>query len=262
MLEIHIATIFPEFFNSSLRVGNIKRSLEKNLVHIEIHNLRDFTSDPHKKVDDKPYGGGSGMVMTPEPFFKLCFHITGTETPEDARNLAEIILLTPRGKLFDQATAEELSKTKKKLIFLCGRYEGIDERVAEYLSTRQISIGDYVLSGGEPAALVIIDAIVRLIPGVVGDYESVEKESFSENLLEYPQYTRPENFMGYKVPKILLSGNHRLIDAYRLERRIIDTYNRRPDLFEKFIQKKENLDIARRFLRNFLLDSEKNDQTR
>lgn len=262
MLEIHIATIFPDFFDSPLKVGNIKKALEKKLVCVEIHNLRDYSSDPHKKVDDKPYGGGSGMVMTPEPFFKLCFHLTNTKTPEDAKNHAEIILLTPRGNIFNQAAAEDLSKTKKKLIFLCGRYEGIDERVAEHLSTRQLSIGDYIISGGEPAALVIIDAIVRLIPGVVGDYESVEKESFSENLLEYPQYTRPENFMGYKVPRILLSGNHRLIDIYRLERRILDTYNRRPDLFKKFIQKKENFDIAKRFLGNFLQDFEKDDQTR
>lgn len=260
MFEIHVGTIFPEFFDSPLSVGNIRRAQEKGIVRISLHNLRDYTSDPHRKVDDRPYGGGAGMVMMPEPFFKLCLSITDTNSPEEARKSAEIILLTPRGKLFTQKTARELSTSSKPLIFLCGRYEGIDERVAEHLATRQISIGDFVLSGGEAAALTIIDSIVRLLPGVVGDEESLEEESFEEYLLEYPQYTRPEDFMGLKVPRILLSGNHRLIEAYRLKRRLLDTFNRRPDLFKKFVEKKGNKEIVEKILGSEYLNLEKNQQ--
>lgn len=248
MLKIHIGTIFPEFFSSPLNVGNLKRAFEKKLVEIKVHNLRDYTSDPHKKVDDRPYGGGSGMVMMPEPFFNLCFSILGTNDLNEAKKKAEILLLTPRGKLFNQAMAKKLSETDKELIILCGRYEGVDERVAEHLATMQVSIGDYVLSGGEPAALVILDSLVRLVPGVVGDYESILDESFEENLLEYPQYTRPEDFMGFSVPKVLLSGNHRLIESFRMKRRLIDTLERRPDLFEKFLSSPANKEIVKKYL--------------
>lgn len=259
MLEIHIGTIFPEFFTSPLKVGNIRRALEKSLLKISVHDLRDFTSDPHRKVDDRPYGGGSGMVMMPEPFFNLCFHISGTCEVEEVRKRSEIVLFTPRGKVFNQKTAIALATSKKPLILLCGRYEGVDERVAEHLATMQISLGDFILSGGEPAALAVIDAISRLIPGVVGDRESLADESFESNLLEYPQYTRPENFMGFKVPKVLLSGNHRLIEAFRLKQRLTDTMNRRPDLFKKFLDDEKNRELARKFLGEELEKFEKND---
>jgi len=249
MIEIHIGTIFPEFFESPLKIGNLKRAIEKGLLNVFLHNLRDYTSDPHRKVDDRPYGGGPGMVMSPEPFFKLAFNIANTESLEKVRNKLEIVLFTPRGELFTQKTAVELAQLNKKLLFLCGRYEGIDERVAEYLATRELSIGDFVLSGGEPAALVVMDAVVRLIPGVVGDQESVKDESFEKHLLEYPQYTRPEDFLGFKVPRVLLSGNHRLIKVWRLEKQIKDTYRRRPDLFEKFLSDPENKKLVEKFFR-------------
>jgi tRNA (guanine37-N1)-methyltransferase len=249
MIEVHIGTIFPEFFESPLKVGNLRRAIEKELLKVVLHNLRDYTSDPHRKLDDRPYGGGSGMVMKPEPFFNLAFSLANSKSLEKVRQELEIILLTPRGVLFNQEHAILLSRIKRKMLFLCGRYEGIDERVAEHLATMQISIGDYVLSGGETAVLTVLDAIVRLIPGVVGDFESVEEESFQQSLLEYPQYTRPEDYLGFKVPKVLLSGNHRLIKAWRLERQIRDTKERRPDLFEKFISKPENKELVKKFLR-------------
>lgn len=259
MLEIHIGTIFPEFFSSPLAVGNIKRAIQKSLMKIFIHDLRDFTPDPHRKVDDRPYGGGSGMVMLPEPFFRLCFHISGTDELEMVKNKNEIVLFTPRGEVFNQKTALELARSTKPLIFLCGRYEGIDERVAEHLATKQISLGDFILSGGEPAALAVVDAITRLIPGVVGDKESLSEESFDKDLLEYPQYTRPEVFLGFGVPKVLLSGNHRLIESYRFRQRLIDTMKRRPDLFKRFLQDEKNLELARKYLGDALEKFEKND---
>jgi len=247
MMEVHIGTIFPEFFESPLKIGNLRRATEKGLLKVVLHNLRDYSSDPHRKVDDRPYGGGPGMVMTPEPFFKLAFNIARTTSLEEVKNEFEIILFTPRGELFTQNTAVELANLTKKMLFLCGRYEGIDERVAKHLATRELSIGDFVLSGGEPAALVVLDAVVRLIPGVVGDQESIKDESFEKYLLEYPQYTRPDDFLGFKVPGVLLSGNHRLIKAWRLERQIKDTYERRPDLFEKFLSDPENKKLVEKF---------------
>lgn len=237
----HIATIFPEFFDSPLKVGNISRAIEKGLLEVLIHNIRDYTTDPRGKVDDKPYGGGPGMVMSPEPFFRLCMSIAESDEVEAVKQKIDIILLTPRGVPFSQKIATEIAASSKPKVILCGRYEGIDNRVAEALATREISIGDYVLSGGEPAALVILDAIVRLIPGVVGSPESILEESLSEGLLEYPQYTRPEEFMGFKVPPVLTSGNHRLINIWRLRRQIIETFYRRPDLFERFIENEDKL---------------------
>lgn len=231
-LRIIIGTIFPEFFTGPFAVGNIRRAIDAGKMIVEVENLRDYTSDRHKKVDDKPFGGGPGMVMKAEPFFNLCFKKLDASTAEECREKARIVLFTPRGHLLSQEKVIELSQADN-LVLLCGRYEGVDNRVAEHLATDEISIGDYVLSGGEPAAVVIIDAIARLIPGVVGDSESLAEESFSDYLLEYPQYTRPEVFSGYRVPEELTSGNHRLIEAWRMRRRIIDTYQRRPDLLEK-----------------------------
>lgn len=248
--QIHIATIFPDYFDSVLSYGNIKRAIEKGLLDVKIHNVRDYTDDPHRKVDDKPYGGGPGMVMMAQPFFSLCMKLLEVKTPFECKNNADIVLLTPRGKVYTQDTAERLAKSDKPLILLCGRYEGIDNRVAEALATEEISIGDYVLSGGEPAAVVILDSIVRLIPGVVGRMESTEVESFSDCLLEYPQYTRPETIYGLRVPEVLLSGNHRLIDAWRMRKRILDTKERRPDLFEKAINNKELKKIIDKYLMN------------
>lgn len=230
---VHIATIFPGYFDSIKAYGNIARAIEKGHLELNIHDLRDYTDDPHRKVDDKPYGGGPGMVMKAQPFFSLCMSVLRAEKPEECKEKAEIILLTPRGRVFNQEIAEKIASTNKPVFLLCGRYEGVDNRVAEVLATDEISVGDFILSGGEPAACVILDAIVRLIPGVVGSYESIEEESFSDYLLEYPQYTRPESLYGYNVPKVLLSGNHRLISAWRMERRIKDTKKRRPDLFKK-----------------------------
>lgn len=233
-LEFHIGTIFPEFFEGPLSVGIERIAREKNLVDFKIHNFRDYTPDKHKKVDDRPFGGGPGMVMRPEPFFNLVFSIVGSKNIEEIKRRAEIVLLSPRGKLFNQKVAEDISRSRKgKIILLCGRYEGIDNRVSEYLANMEISIGDYVLSGGEVACLVIIDTIVRLLEGALGHKESKEEESYVRGLLEYPQYTRPEEYAGMKVPDILLSGNHRLIRNWRLRRSILDTVERRPDLIEE-----------------------------
>jgi tRNA (guanine37-N1)-methyltransferase len=247
---VHIATIFPGYFDSIIAYGNIARALEKKLLEINIHDLRDYTDDPHGKVDDRPYGGGAGMVMKAQPFFSLCMNILGASKPEECREKAEIILLTPRGRVFNQEIAGRLAVVEKPVFLLCGRYEGVDNRVAEVLATDEISIGDYILSGGEPAAVVILDVIARLIPGVVGTYESIIEESFSDYLLEYPQYTRPESLYGYTVPKVLLTGNHRLIDSWRMKMRIADTKERRPDLFEKALSNEDLRKIIDNFLTN------------
>lgn len=245
-LEFHIGTIFPEFFESPLSVGIERIARVKKLVDFKVHNLRDYSPDKHKKVDDRPFGGGPGMVMRPEPFFNMVYQICGTDNLQEIKDKAEIILLTPRGELFNQKLAEEIANTKKeKVIFLCGRYEGVDNRVSEYLATREISVGDYVLSGGEPACLVVIDACVRLIKGALGCEKSKEEESYTRGLLEYPQYTRPEDYLGMKVPAVLLSGNHRLIRNWRIRKSILDTLKRRPDLIREDCLSEEELRILR-----------------
>ncbi len=228
MMKIDIVTIFPDFFLSPLKVGNLRIAQEKKLVKIKIHNLRDYTSDPHQQVDDAPFGGGAGMVMKPEPFFKAIFSILKVNHWEKAKEKARIILLTPQGERFNQKMAMELAQ-ERRIVFLCGRYEGIDERV-RVLSTNEISIGDFILSGGEAASLVIMESIVRLISGVVGREESLKEETFSQGLLEYPQYTRPADYIGLKVPGILLSGNHREIARWRRKMSLERTYHKRPDL--------------------------------
>ena len=223
-MRIDCLTLFPEMFESPLSHSILKRAQEKGVVEIVLTNIRDFAKDKYKKVDDKPYGGGSGMVMMPGPVFD-CFEYVQKLSSEKGR----VILLTPQGQKFDQAKAVELS-SEKRLILIAGRYEGFDERVRIGLGAEQISIGDFVLSGGEMAAMIVIDAVVRLLAGALGDENSAKEESFSEGLLEYPQYTRPEDFRGMKVPDILLSGDHGKIAKWRRQQALERTKKWRPDL--------------------------------
>lgn len=222
-MRIDIITIFPKMFDSALNESIIKRAKIKCKVKIAVHNLRDYTLDKHRKVDDRPFGGGSGMVMCPEPIFRAV---------EALGKDAKVILLSPKGEKLTQKTAKKLVKYKH-LILICGHYEGIDERVRERLVDQEISIGDYVLTGGELPAMVLIDCLVRLIPGVLGDKASLAFESFEDNLLEYPHYTRPADFRGRKVPEILLSGNHKKIEAWRRQQALKITRKKRPDLLSR-----------------------------
>jgi len=234
-MRIDIITIFPEFFNGPFNISLVKKAIEKGIVQIFIHNLRDFTDDKHRKVDDYPYGGGSGMVMKPEPIFRAVRALKREES--------EVILLSPQGEVFTQRIAEELSR-KEHLIFICGRYEGVDERVKTII-TKEISIGDYILSGGEIPALVVTDAIIRLLPGVVGDPNSIKEESFQDGLLEYPHYTHPREFEGLKVPEILLSGDHEKIRRWRRKESLKRTLLRRPDLLERASLTKEDFELLK-----------------
>lgn len=220
-LKIDVVTIFPGMLEGFLGESMLKRAARAGRVRFRTINLRDFTTDPHRTTDDRPYGGGPGMVMKPEPIFEA---VESVQTPE-----ARVILMTPQGRAFNQACAAELAK-ETHLIFLCGHYEGVDERVREGLVHDEISIGDYVLTNGVLPAAVVIDAVCRLVPGVLGDETSAEQESFSSGLLEYPQYTRPPEYRGRKVPDILLSGNHEEIARWRREESLKRTINRRPDL--------------------------------
>jgi len=227
-MRIDILSLFPEMFVSPLNESIMKRAREQGLVDIVVHDIRDYTHDKHNTADDYPYGGGPGMVLKPEPIFEAAEAIKQklgvSETP--------IILLTPQGRLFSQTVARELSR-HSHLMLICGHYEGLDERVCEHLATDQISIGDYVLSGGELAALVIVDAVARLIPGVLGSEDSVNDDSHSDGLLEYPQYTRPPSYRGWSVPPVLLSGNHGEVAQWRRRQALVRTAQRRPDLLEK-----------------------------
>ena len=225
-MRIDILTLFPEMFESPLNHSILKRARDKGVVDIVFTNIRDFAPDKYRKVDDAPYGGGPGMVMMCAPVFD-CFEHVEKLSPEKPR----VILLTPQGQKFDQQKAVELSK-ENRLIFISGRYEGFDERIRIGLNAEQISIGDYVLSGGELAAMVVIDAVVRLLAGSLGDENSPKEESFSEGLLEYPQYTRPEVFRDMKVPDILLSGDHKKIAQWRKEQALERTKSWRPDLLQ------------------------------
>ena len=224
-MRIDIITIFPNMFEPVLNESIIKRAQEKKTVEIAVHNLRDYTLDKHRKVDDRPFGGGPGMVMNPEPVFRAVEAIKlQVKSPK-----SKVILLCPQGKKLDQRIAGRLVK-EKHLILICGRYEGIDERVREYIVDEEISIGDYVLTGGELPAMVLVDSVVRLIPGVLGDKNSLNFESFAGNLLEYPQYTRPASFRGLRVPAILLSGNHTKIQSWKKKQALERTKRKRPDL--------------------------------
>jgi len=231
-MKIDIVSIFPAIFEGFLSESMIRIAREKDLVDIRVHDLRSWTTDRHRQVDDVPYGGGHGMVMKPEPFYRAVLDIGSTDNLDDIRKYSRIVIFSPRGKVLKHEIVEELSG-EKHIIMLCGRYEGIDERVHEYIATDEISIGDFVLSGGEVPAMALTEAVTRLVPGVLGAEESLEEESFTEGLLEYPQYTRPPEFMGWKVPDVLLSGHHGEIAKWRRKKRLEITAKRRPDLLEK-----------------------------
>lgn len=222
MLEIDILTIFPEFFSSPLNVSIIKKAIDNKLLSISLHNIRSYAVDKHGRIDDFPYGGGPGMVLKPEPIFKAV----------ESLPKGKVILLSPQGELLKQSLVIELAKSKQ-LILICGRYEGVDERVNENIVDIELSIGDYILNGGEVAALVLIETIARLIPGVLGNEESLNNESFSKGILGYPQYTRPADFKGLKVPSVLLSGNHQEIKLWREKKALEKTYKNRKDLIIK-----------------------------
>ncbi len=231
-MRIDIFTLFPQMFQSVLSAGLFKRATDQNLVRINTHNIRDYTHDRHHTVDDYPYGGGAGMVLKPEPIFEAVETIKSDIRQNEGVDKIPVILLTPQGRLFSQAIAQELAQ-QSHLILICGHYEGVDERVAGYLATDQISIGDYVLSGGELAAMIVAEAVTRLVPGVLGSAESTIDDSHTTGLLEYPQYTRPDIFRGWAVPEVLLSGNHAQIAKWRREQAIARTLKRRPDLLDK-----------------------------
>ena len=226
-MRIDVLTLFPEMFQAVLGQSMLRLAQEKGLVSYHLWNIRDYTLDKHKKVDDRPYGGGPGMVMTPEPVFRA---IEGVE--RDCNEPAKKVLLTPQGEGFTQSTAEALSR-ENRLMLVCGHYEGFDERIRRGFDFLEVSIGDYILSGGEVPAMVVIDAVVRLIPGVLGDQDSPEFESFKDGLLEYPQYTKPREFRGLKVPDVLVSGHHENIQQWREEQARERTRAKRPDLFKK-----------------------------
>src|SRR5215212_3414466 len=230
MLRFDIITIFPEFFREVIDCGILRRARNAGLVEITAHDLRQWTTDKHHVVDDRPFGGGDGMVLKPEPIFAGVEALTGASQREDLPPRTRVVLLSAQGEVFSQRLARDLSESDSRIVLLCGRYEGVDERVSEALVTDEISIGDYVLSGGEPAAMVVIDAIVRLLPGALGSETSAVFESFSESLLDHPQYTRPPEFRGMKVPEILLSGNHAEIERWRKQAALEKTRRKRPDL--------------------------------
>ncbi len=230
-MKIDIITAFPNFFRGPLSESILGRAQEKNLLQIDVCDLRDFATDKHRQVDDYPYGGGPGMVLKAEPFFKAVAHLKRTRNLASAR----IVLMTPQGKTYNQTMAREL-KDESELVFLCGHYKGVDERVREYLATDEISIGDYVLTGGELAALVVIDSVVRLIPGVINDIDSANSDSFERGHLDCPYYTRPENLNGMVVPEVLLSGNHQEIARWRETKALQRTRERRGDLLTKGVE--------------------------
>ncbi|MEX2189491.1 MAG: tRNA (guanosine(37)-N1)-methyltransferase TrmD [Bacteroidota bacterium] len=224
-MRIDIVTGVPKLLVSPLQESMLHRAQEKKLVQIEVHDLRDYTHDKHRTIDDTPFGGGSGMILKPEPIFEC------VETLQKERRYDEIVFLSPEGELFNQGLANEFS-LKQNIILLCGHYKGVDDRVRQALITREISIGDYVLTGGELAAAVVADAIVRLVPGVLNASESALSDSFQDGLLGYPEYTRPAEFRGMKVPDPLLSGNHKEIERWRADQRLKRTGERRKDLLE------------------------------
>ena len=232
MLSVHIITIFPEFFREAFDYGIIRRARAAALVEIKAHNLRTWTSDKHHTVDDRPFGGGDGMVLKPEPIFAAVEELTGSSKRDNYDPRTRVVLLSPQGRVFTQALADDLSKSADQIVIICGRYEGVDERVAETLVTDEISIGDYIISGGEAAALVVIDALVRLLPGALGSETSAVHESFSEGLLDHPQYTRPVELKGMTVPDVLLTGNHGEIARWRHAQAQEKTRRNRPDLLK------------------------------
>lgn len=242
MVSFHILTLFPEMVMQGLHTSILGRAADRGDISIEAVNIRDFTTDKHGKVDDYTYGGGAGMLMQAQPVFDAYQSVVDRIGHSRPRR---VIYVTPQGKAFHQEMAKKLSM-EEELIFLCGHYEGIDERVLQEIVTDEISLGDYVLTGGELAAMVMVDAIARLVPGVLHNGESAETESFGDGLLEYPQYSRPEIWHGKRVPEILLSGDHAKVDAWRLEQALARTKERRPDLYEKYRETHPPMEKKRR----------------
>lgn len=238
-MKYTVLTLFPEMIEQAMSTSITGRAMEKGLIHLEAVNIRDYADNKHNRVDDYPYGGGAGMVMQAEPVYRAYMDKVG-----EYSGARRVIYLTPQGKVFNQDMAESLSK-EEELFFLCGHYEGIDERVLETIVTDHISIGDYVLTGGELPALVVMDAISRLVEGVLNNDESAQTESFYDNLLEYPQYTRPDVWQGKKVPQVLLSGHHKNIQEWRRQQSILRTLLRRPDLLENAPLTKKDIDFLR-----------------
>lgn len=226
-MKIDVFTLLPEIFGAYLDTSIMGRARQAGHLQVEIHNIRDFATDRHRTTDDEPYGGGGGMIMKPEPIFRAVETVLADDLGQ-----VPVILFTPQGRVFNQSIARELAVVPH-MVFLCGRYEGVDERVRQNLATDELSIGDYVLTGGELPALVVIDAVTRLIPGVLGDAQAPEKDSHANGLLEHPHYTRPAEFRAERVPDVLLSGNHALIDGWRREQAIRRTWQRRPELLKQ-----------------------------
>jgi tRNA (guanine37-N1)-methyltransferase len=243
MINLYILTLFPGMFEGPFNVGLFQKAVEAGVVKVNIRNIRDYTHDRHHTTDDYPYGGGAGMVMKPEPLFEAVESIK-SELAQPGVRKVPVILLSPQGRLLTQQVAVELSK-ESHIIFICGQYEGVDERVHEHLATHEVSIGDYVLSGGELPAMVVINAIVRLIPRFLGSPESLVSESHTDGLLEYPQYTRPPMFRDWSVPEILLSGNHAQIAKWRREQAILRTAKKRPELLAGAVLSKEDKELIK-----------------
>ncbi len=236
-MRIHILTLFPEILQGPLQASLLGRAIGQGLVDVRLCNIRDYALDKHKTVDDKTYGGGPGMLMKPEPLFaavEAVQAVVRAERGEEAARAMPVVLLSPQGRLFTQQLARGLAQ-HPELVLLCGRYEGVDERVREHLATMELSIGDYVLSGGEPAAFVVVDAVARLLPGVLGNEASLQEDSLATGLLQYPQYTRPPQFRDWKVPEILLSGNHPQVARWRRQQSLLRTSQQRPDLLEQAV---------------------------
>jgi tRNA (guanine37-N1)-methyltransferase len=250
VIRFDILSTFPEMFDSPFSSSLLKKAQEKGLVQICLHNIRDYTEDRHRMTDDAPYGGGGGMLMKVEPVDKALRSI------EADRETIPVILLTPQGQVFNQSVAEELSG-HSRIVLLCGHYEGVDERIRTKLANREISIGDYVLTGGELSAMILVDAISRLVPGVLGNAGSAAEDSFSSGLLEYPQYTRPSEYRGWSVPEVLMSGNHKSIDTWRRKEALKRTWLRRRDLIEKMVLSEEDQKLLREAIQD---DSEGSDR--
>jgi tRNA (guanine37-N1)-methyltransferase len=231
-MKIDVLTIFPEFFTQVFDFGIIRRAKLGGIVEINVHDIREFATDKHKMVDDRPFGGGDGMVLKPEPIFAAIEAVVGTSERDAYPRGTRVVMLTPQGRVFKQPVAREIADETSHLVLICGRYEGVDERVNDALVTDEISIGDYVLSGGEPAAVVVVDSLVRLLPDALGSETSAENDSFSDGLLDCPHYTRPAEFRGMRVPEVLLNGNHAEIERWRAEKALEKTRSVREDLLK------------------------------
>lgn len=232
-MRFDLLTIFPEFFTGPFDFGMVQRARQQGVVEIAVHDLRSFTTDKHQMTDDRPFGGGDGMVFKPEPIFSAVESLRAADENSEAGKRTAVVLLSPQGRLFRQAEAESFAREYRRMILICGRYEGVDERVVEHLITDEISIGDYVLTGGEIPAMVLVDAVTRLLPGVLGSETSAAHDSFSDGLLDCPHYTRPADFRGMKVPDVLLSGHHAEIAKWRRRMALRKTLMVRPELLEQ-----------------------------